>query len=368
MTRCFCPCANIAPVKKSLLLVSSLALFANYCQAQQNGLSYSDEKHFKNIRQLTFGGDNAEAYFGFDNEHIIFQRTNKADGVMCDQIYYGQIPANPEDSFQFKLVSTGLGRTTCAYLMPDQKHVLYASTHLGSKECPPVPDRQKLKKYVWPIYESFDLFVAGLDGKIVKQLTNTPGYDAEATISPKGDKIVFCSMRNGDLDLYTMNLDGTEVRQITHELGYDGGAWFSPDGSQILWRASRPQTEEEIKAYKELLAQGLVMPTNMEIFIANADGSNVRQITHLGQANWAPSWMPDGKRIIFSSNHEYQRGFPFNIYTIHTDGSNLQKISHDGGFDAFPQFSPNGKKLLFSSNRNNGGGHDTNVFIADWSE
>lgn len=355
-------------MKNKIVLVSLLVVSTLKVAAQQDKLSYPDEKHFKNIKQLTFGGDNAEAYFGFDNQHIVFQRTNPAAGIACDQIFYGAIPANEKDSFKFHLVSTGLGRTTCAYLMPDKKHLLYASTHLGDKNCPPVPDRKKLKKYVWPIYESFDIFIADLEGHITQQLTTEPGYDAEATISPKGDKIVFTSMRNGDLDLYTMNLDGSDVRQITHETGYDGGAWFSPDGTQILWRASRFKTDEEADEYKALLQQGLVMPTNMELFIANADGSNVRQITNLGQANWAPSWMPDGKHIIFASNHEYERGFPFNIYTINADGSNLQKISHDGGFDAFPQFSPDGKKILFSSNRNNGGGHDTNVFIADWED
>lgn len=355
-------------MKTSIYLLTGLSLLALQANAQQNKLSYPDEQHFKNIRQLTFGGDNAEAYFGFNDEEIVFQRTNKKEAVNCDQIYYGQVPQNPKDSFRFHLVSTGLGRTTCAYLMPDGRHLLYASTHLGSDDCPPVPDREKLKKYVWPIYETFDIFVSDLEGNVVKQLTTEPGYDAEATISPQGDKIVFTSMRNGDLDLYTMNIDGSDVTQITHELGYDGGAWFSPDGTKILWRASRFDNEEEANTYKELLQQGLVMPTNMELFIANADGSDQRQITKLGQANWAPSWMPDGKRIIFASNHEYQRGFPFNIYTINTDGSGLKKISHDGGFDAFPQFSPSGKKILFSSNRNNGGGHDTNVFIADWVE
>jgi len=368
MTPCLARRNTFAFVKKAAFIFSALILLAGKVTAQQHLLEYPDEQHFKNIKQLTFGGDNAEAYFGFDNSHIVFQRTHKAEGLLCDQIFYGKLPVNAGDSFSYKLVSTGMGRTTCAYLMPDKKHLLYASTHLGSKDCPPLPDRQKLKKYVWPIYESFDIFVADTNGKIVKQLTTTPGYDAEATISPKGDKIVFTSMRNGDLDLYTMNLDGTDVRQITHELGYDGGAWFSPDGSQLLWRASRFQSAAAAEEYKDLLLQGLVMPTNMELFIANADGSNQRQITHLGQANWAPSWMPDGKRIIFSSNHEYERGFPFNIYTIQTDGTNLQKISHDGGFDAFPQFSPDGKKIIFSSNRNNGGTHDTNVFIADWQE
>lgn len=333
-----------------------------------NTLTYSDEKHFKNVIQLTTGGDNAEAYFGFDGKHVVFQRTNPAEGIECDRIFYGKLPETKEDRFEYKLVSTGTGRTTCSYLMPDGKHVMYSSTHLGSKECPPTPDREKLKKYVWPIYDTYDIFIADLEGNITKQLTNTPGYDAEPVISPKGDKVIFTSTRNGDLDLYTMNLDGTNVKQITTELGYDGGAWFSPDGTKIVWRASRPKTEQEVKEYKDLLAQGLVMPTNMEVFVADADGSNVKQITDLGNANWAPNWMPDGERIIFASNHEYERGFPFNLYIINQDGSGLEKISHDGGFDAFPMFSPDGKRLLFSSNRNNHGTRETNMFIADWVE
>ncbi len=336
-------------------------------KAQENkNLAYPDEKHFKNMRQLTTGGDNAEAYFGFDNEHITFQRTNPAEGINCDQIYFGSINTPNNEKFKYTRVSTGKGRTTCAYLMPDKKHLLYASTHLAADTCPPTPDRSVIKKYVWPIYDSYDIFIADLKGKITKRLTNTKGYDAEGTISPKGDKIVFTSMRNGDLDIYTMNIDGTHVKQVTHSLGYDGGPCFSPDGKKIVWRASRPQTPEEIKEYKDLLKQGLVMPTKMEVFVANADGTDVHQVTHLGKANWAPSFAPDGKHIIFASDYEYERGFPFNLYMIATDGTGLERISHDNSFDAFPMFSPDGKKLIFSSNRNNNGGHDTNVFVCDW--
>ncbi|OSZ79679.1 hypothetical protein CAP35_14850 [Chitinophagaceae bacterium IBVUCB1] len=331
-------------------------------------LVYDDEKHFKNVRQLTFGGDNAEAYFGPDGKAIIFQRTNPKEGLNCDQIFYAKLPKSATDKFEYSLVSTGKGRTTCAYIMPDRKSVVYASTHLGGDTCPPVPDRKVLKKYVWPIYDSYDIFVADLKGNIIKQLTTEAGYDAEAVVSPKGDKIIFTSTRNGDLDLYVMDIDGKNVKQITTDLGYDGGAWFSPDGKKIVWRASRPKTEEEIKEYKSLLAQGLVAPTNMEVFIANADGSNVQQVTKLGKANWAPNFTADGKRIIFASNHEYPRGFPFNMYLINFDGTGLEKISHDGGFDAFPMFSPDGRKLIFSSNRNNGGTNETNLFICDWVE
>jgi len=350
------------------LTLASLQAFAQTNKTVKPGdtLVYADEKHFKNLRQLTFGGDNAEAYFGFDNEHIVFQRTAPQDGLECDQIFYATIPKKAGDQFDYKLVSTGKGRTTCSYLMPDKKHLVYASTHLAGDACPPPPPKGDVKKYIWPIYESFDIFVADLNGKITKQLTNTPGYDAEATISPKGDRMIFTSTRNGDLDLYTMNLDGSDVKQITHELGYDGGAWFSPDGQKIVWRASRPKTEEEIKEYKDLYAKGQVMPTAMEVFVAKADGSEVHQVTNLGKANWAPNFTPDGKHIIFASDYEYPRGFPFNLYIVNLDGTGLEKISHDGGFDAFPMFSPDGKKFIFSSNRNNGGTHATNLFICDW--
>ena len=348
--------------------IIALYLFASHSASAQEAknLAYPDEKHFKNLRQLTTGGDNAEAYFGFDNEHITFQRQNPKEGVMCDQIFYGAITKSAKEKFKYKMVSTGKGRTTCAYLMPDHKHFLYASTHLAMDTCPPVPDKKVIKKYVWPIYDSYDIFIADLNGKITKRLTSTPGYDAEATISPKGDKIIFTSLRNGDIDLYTMNIDGTDVKQITHEFGYDGGACFSPDGKKIVWRASRPGTPEEIKEYKDLLAQGLVMPTHMELFMANADGTDQHQVTHLGKANWAPAFTPDGKKIVFSSDYEYEHGFPFNLYMINIDGTGLERISHATSFDAFPMFSPDGKKFIFSSSRSNGDGPGIDVFVCDW--
>jgi TolB protein len=337
--------------------------------APEDTIQYPEETHFKNVQQLTFGGDNAEAYWSFDSKYIVFQRTNPKEGVNCDQIFMGKVPQKAGDKFEYKLVSTGKGRTTCPFFTKDGKHVIYASTHLGADSCPPVPDRKKYgNKYIWPLYDSYDIFMADLDGKIVKQLTNSKGYDAEATLSPDGKKMLYTSDKDGDIDLYIMDLASGKEKKVTNLLGYDGGAWFSPDGKKIIWRASRPKTETEIKEYKDLLAENLVAPTNMEVWVANADGSNARQVTSFGQANWAPAYMPDSKRIIFASNHEYKRGFPFNLYTINEDGSNLQKISRDKGFDAFPMFSPDGKKIIFCSNRNNGGTRDTNVFVAEWVE
>ena len=347
------------------LATSHLPLAISYSSLTDT-IQYPEETHLKNVQQLTFGGDNAEAYFSFDNKWIIFQRTNSKEGIMCDEMFIGKAP-KPGEKFEYKRISSGKGRTTCGAFMKDGKHIIYASTHLGADTCPPVPDRKKYgNKYIWPLYDSYDIFMADLDGKIIKQLTHSKGYDAEATLSPDGKKMIYTSDKDGDIDLYIMDLKTGKEKRITNTLGYDGGAWFSPDGKKIIWRASRPSTEDAIKEYKELLAESLVAPTNMEVFVANADGSNVHQVTHFGQANWAPAFFPDGKRIIFASNQEYKRGFPFNLYSINEDGSDLQKITHEKIFDAFAMFSPDGKKLIFCSNRNNGGTHDTNIFIADW--
>jgi Tol biopolymer transport system component len=356
-------------MKWSILLGGMLCLQATFAQndkkTESSTLAFPQEKHFKNIRQLTFGGNNAEAYFSPDGKKIVFQSDYKEWGVSCDQIFIADIKKSNMKKKKPQMISTSKGRTTCSYFMPDGKSILYASTHLQDAQCPHVPER-KDGKYVWAIYDSFDIFVSDMKGNIQKQLTNEKGYDAEATVSPKGDKIVFTSTRSGDLELWVMNIDGTGLKQITNELGYDGGAFFSPDGSKIVFRASRPKTEAEIKEYKELLAQGLVQPTNMEIFVCNADGTDLKQITNLGKANWAPFFHPSGKKIIFSSNHHSKRGYNFNLFMIDLDGKNLEQISYDTVFDAFPVFSPDGKKFIFSSNRNNGGTRDTNLFIAEW--
>ncbi len=329
-------------------------------------IQYPEEKHFANMQQLTFGGDNAEAYWSYDGKYLVFQHKNDKEGVNCDQIYYAKVPEKPGEKFEPKLISGGKGRTTCAFFTKDGQHIIYASTYLESDSCPPVPDRSKYgNKYIWPVYAAYDIFMADLNGNVVKRLTDTPGYDAEATLSPDGKKMVFTSMRDGDLDLYIMDLETEKVTRITHELGYDGGAWFSPDGKKIVWRASRPKTKEEIAEYKGLLKENLVIPLQMEVFTANVDGTDVKQVTHLGDANWAPNFLHDG-RIIFCSNHEYKKGFPFNMFTMNADGTDIQKISHDNSFDAFPMLSPDGKKIVFSSTRNNGGTRDINIFVADW--
>lgn len=348
---------------------NSAKLTTSTASSSSDSLRYPDEIHFKNIRQLTFGGDNAEAYWSYDSKWLVFQRTNPKEGLNCDQIFIGKAPTKKGEKFTYRMISSGKGRTTCPFFTKDGRHIIYASTHLGSNDCPAVPDRSKYgNKYIWPLYDSYDIFMADLDGKIIKQLTSSKGYDAEATLSPDGEQMLYTSDKDGDIDLYIMNLETGAEKRITNTLGYDGGAWFSPDGKKIIWRASRPKTDTEVKEYKDLLAENLVAPTNMEVFVADSDGNHVHQVTNFGQANWAPSFFPDSKRIIFASNQEYKRGFPFNLYSINEDGTNLQKISHEKIFDAFPMFSPNGKKIVFCSNRNNGGTRDTNIFIADWVE
>ncbi|MBL7924223.1 MAG: PD40 domain-containing protein [Bacteroidia bacterium] len=327
-----------------------------------------EEKHLSNVRQLTFGGDNAEAYFSFDSKSITFQATNKAWGVECDQIYYFDLAKGNMKDGATGLVSTGKGRTTCSYFMPGDSLILYASTHGGGDACPPLPAKREDGKYVWAIYPDFDIYIADLKGNIRKQLTKEPGYDAEATVSPDGKKIVFTSMRTGDLELYVMDIDGRNLKQVTSGLGYDGGAFFSPDSKKLIFRASRPKTDEEIATYQSLLNENLVQPTHMELYVCNIDGTDLKKITDLPNASWAPFFHPSGKKIIFSSNHPSKRGLPFNLWMVDLDGKNLVQITFDGMFDAFPMFSPDGKKLIFSSNRNNNGTRDTNLFIADWKD
>jgi len=341
----------------ALVLLSSTLISAP--RTQSDNLLLPTEKHLRNIKQLTFGGENAEAYFSADGKQLIFQSTREGHG--CDQIYTMNL-----DGSNVKMISTGDGRTTCSYFFPDARRVLYSSTHAGGKECPPRPDFSR--GYVWAIYPTYEIFTAKPDGSDLRQLTNTPGYDAETTITLDGKKLVFTSMRDGDLDIYTMDANGKNVRRLTNELGYDGGPFWSYDGKQIVYRAHHPKTDEQKADYMSLLKQNLIRPTVLEIFVMNADGSNKRQVTNNGKANFGPYFFPDGKRIIFSSNLDDARGRNFDLYKINVDGTGLERITFNETFDGFPMFSPDGKKLVFASNRNAAKTGDTNIFIADWVE
>ena len=315
------------------------------------------EVHLRHIKQLTFGGTNAEAYFSYDGKRLVFQSTREP--FQCDQIFIMSTQGSEP-----RLASTGRGKTTCSFFYPDGKHILYSSTHLSSVDCPPRPDYSH--GYVWGVYSAFQIFYATEDGKILKQLTQGPGYNAEATLSADGKKIVFTSGRDGDLEIYTMNADGSGATRLTHAPGYDGGPFFSPDGKWIVYRARHPTVAEELARYRSLLAQDLVEPMKMDLYVMRADGTVQRQITDLGGASFAPSFFPDSRRIIFASNYEHPGSSEIELYTLGRDGSDLERVTYAGGFNAFPQFSPDGRKLVFPSNRGAKHPHEINVFVAEW--
>lgn len=361
----------------------SLLLAAGTRQAAQpkqsvattaHALQFPGEKHLANIRQLTFGGQSAEAYFSADDRYLTFQHqgqffdplTHAAAGpnIPCDQIFTIPVDTPSGKPAAPKPISSGKGRTTCSYFFPSGDRMLYSSTFAANPACPPPPDYSL--GYVWPIYDTYSIYTAKPDGSDIRLLTKG-GYNAESTITRDGKHIVFTSTRNGDLDIYTMDADGSNVKQLTHELGYDGGPFWSYDGKKIVYRAEHPQTPEQIADYKKLYARGLIRPGNLEIWVMNADGSGKHQVTHNGAANFAPYWLPDGKRIIFASNVTNTKDpAGFDLYLINEDGSGLERITYYPGFDAFPMFSSDGKRLVWASNRNGTVEHETNIFIADW--
>jgi Tol biopolymer transport system component len=319
------------------------------------------EKRLRNLRQLTFGGQNAEGYWSPDGKLISYQRMDEAGGVMCDQEYVVDVATGKS-----RRVSNGQGRVTCGYLYDGGRRVLYASTHLAGPACPPAPDMSK--GYVWPMDASYDIVSHALDGSAFRRLTDTPGYDAEATVSPDGTTIVFTSVRDGDLEIYTMGLDGKNVKRLTHEPGYDGGPFFSHDGKRIVYRRDAHPDEASLARYKALLGEHLYRPGALEIWTMNADGSDKRQVTRLGAASFAPYFHPDDKRIIFSSNHPEPRGRNFDLWMVRDDGTGLERVTTEPTFDGFPMFSPDGKQLVFASNRGGKVPGETNLFLADWVE
>lgn len=314
------------------------------------------ERHLSGARQLTFGGENAEAYFSADGKYITFQSTR--DGRTCDQQYTMR-----SDGSELTKVSVG-GKTTCGWFLPGSQRLFFASTHAADSACPPKPDPSK--GYVWGI-DPFDIYTVGRDGKGLKRLTDYGVYTAEGVLSPNGKRIVFTSLKGGDLDIYTMNVDGSDVKQLTTTPGYDGGPWWSPDGTKIVYRAWHPTDTTELRAYRDLLGQRMIRPNRMELFTMNADGSDQKQITSLGGANFGPSWTPDGKRIIFSSNYKNPRSRNFDLFVVNLDGSGLTQVTTNPEFDGFPMFSPDGKKLIWASNRAGAKEGETNLFLADWT-
>jgi TolB protein len=314
-------------------------------------------QHIGDLKQLTSGGNqNAEAYWSPDGKRLIFQSTR--DGRQCDQQYI----MNADGSDQH-LVSTGKGVTTCGYFC-DNKHIIYASTHESGDACPPPADRTK--GYVWAVYPGFEIYLATDTGKILKKLTSSPGYDAEGTVNWKNKKIIYTSLASGDLDLWTMNLDGTSKKRITTAEGYDGGAIFSRDGKKIVWRANHPSTPETLASYRDLIKDNLTTPMKMELWVADADGSHQKQITNFGCASFAPTFTPDGKQILFSSNKHHCDSRDFELYLINLDGTGLEQVTNYGGFTSFPEFSPDGKTLVFASSYKSTGRYEFNIFSAPW--
>lgn len=317
---------------------------------------FESERHFANLRQLTFGGQNAEAYFSFDASELILQST--IDSLECDAIF--RMNANGGNK---RMISSGIGVSTCAFIAPDGKSIIYSSTHLVHDQCPPRPDMSQ--GYIWPIYEAYDIFTADPEGNNLIRLTETPGYDAEAVYSPQGDRIIFTSVRTGDLELFLMDPDGSNLEQITDQPGYDGGAFFSLDGNSICWRASRP-TGDKLEDYKRLIGQGFIRPSQLEIFVMNLKERKPIQLTDNGKANFGPYFHPSGKKVIFASNMNAPRGRRFDLYMVDVETKEIEQITHNETFDGFPMFSHDGTKLVFASNRNNTERGETNIFIADW--
>lgn len=353
-------------------------------------IHFPGEYHLENIRQLTFGGQNAEGYFSFDGNWLTFQAAGIPEyGTSCDQIYKLDLTVPPEKQIPQR-ISTGIGVCTCSYFYPDNRHLIYAGTFhhanfsstVTLESCPEKACQSERAKtdlhlrhlcntsYTWDLFSEYDIFKVNEFGMVISRLTDTPGYDAEGVVSPDGQHIVFTSLRSGDPEIWIMKSDGTEPKQLTHELGYDGGPFFSPDGTKIVFRSSRPKTDEEIQKYKDLLSYNLVSPLEMELYTINIDGTNMRKITSLGGANWAPFYMPDNHRIIFSSNFNQSKHFgAFNLYVVDETGGNVERVTfNEGGFDAFPMFDRSGHRLVWGSSRNGRSKYDLNLFIAEWRE
>ena len=313
------------------------------------------ERHLSNLRQLTNGGENAEAYFSADGSRLIFQSTR--DGRACDQEFIMNV-----DGSGLHRVSTGTGKATCGFFFANDQRILFGSSHAEQRDCPARPDPSK--GYVWRL-DPYDVYTARPDGSELRRLTSYGVYTAEGVVSPDGRKVVFTSLKDGDLDIYTMNVDGSDLHKLTSTPGYDGGPWWSPDGTKIVYRAWHP-VGDSLAAYRSLLAQRLVRPNKMELWLMNADGSDQHQITHLGGANFGPSWTPDGRRLIFSSNYKQPRSGNFDLFLVNLDGTGLEQVTTHESFDGFPMFSPDGRTIVWASNRHDAKPGETNLFIADW--
>lgn len=356
-------------MRKGAWIVLFSSLLAAGC-AQQNAIVKSGdtafaERHIKTVVQLTSDGDNGEAYFSRDGRKLIFQ--SNSGGYACDKIW-----TMNTDGSDRKMVSPGHGAHTCSFFFPDGRIVFASTSHLPG-DCPPKPVPPAGSHYVWPLYP-YNIFVADADGSNLKKITDNTKYDAEPIVSSDGNRIVFGSQREGNFDVYAMNADGSHLKRLTDRVGYNGGPWFSPDGKKIVWRAWYPETEEEKALWRDCMEKNFITAVPLDLWVMDADGSNKKRILRNGATNFAPSWHPDGKRIIFSSNMNDWReeikkyGHNFELYLINIDGTGLERITYNSVFDSFPMFSPDGRKLVWASNRNPQKPRATDIFIADWVE
>ena len=350
-------CLSAGPRRPPYLSIACWILGFSLAPTGSAPLQAQTAKFLSNIRQLTHGGQNAEAYWSPDGERLVFQATR--DGNGCDQIY-----VMGADGSDLRMVSTGKGVTTCGYFLPDGRDIVYASTHESGAECPPRPDRSQ--GYVWPVHSGYEIYRVGVDGKGLRKLTDGEGYDAEATVNWAHNKIVYTSNASGDLDLWSMDLDGSNKKRLTTSSGYDGGAFFSNNGGRLVWRAHHPADAAGERRYRDLLDRNLTAPMKMELFVADADGSNARRITDFGCAAFAPQFAPDGKRIIFSSNKNQCDSREFELFIVDADGSNLEQVTDFGGFTSFAEFAPDGRTVVFTSSHNATSRYEFNIFTADW--
>lgn len=316
-------------------------------------VALQEGKFVENIRQLTNEGQSGEGYFSPDGKRVIFQ------AIRGEHPFY-QIYIKDLASGQEKRVSTGQGRTTCAFFHPTENKIIYASSHLD-------PNRDKevdaeLKKlaearrnpgarrgYSWAFDPFMDIFELNLDTNELKQLTSVAGYDAEGSYSADGKRIIFASCRNGPgADIYIMDADGKNVKQLTDSPGYDGGPFFSPDGTKVIFRG-----EVRKRHY-------------LQLFVMNVDGTGLWQLTENDAVNWGPYWHPNGKHIIYSTSvHGHQN---YELYLMPVETGKAKRVTFWHGADVLPVFSGDGKKLMWTSKRgkDKAGQFSSQLFIADW--
>lgn len=319
--------------------------------------SHPKEKRLRNVRQLTFGGQNAEAYWSADGETIVFQ-TRQPEWP--DE----QIAIMNADGSAKKLVSTGKGRCTCSYLTPDGKWLYFSSTHSVNEGAQKPVDMSK--GYVWMVNPEFSLYRSRPDGSNLELILNKGSYVAETTISSAKPEMFFTAAFEGDLELYRSDLKGKNIKRLTHNVGYDGGPFVSWDGNWVVYRRYSLKEQSEFDEYRSLLKENLVRPSKLEVWLMDRNGKGNRQVTSLGCASFAPFLHPDNQRIIFASNFGDKKNREFELWMIRTDGSKLERVTYAPDFDGFPMFSRDGKQVVWASNRNGKVRGETNIFVADW--